>query len=637
MPPVSPIVAHQVMNMRLKAFANNPENPRQIDKLFIERIHKGLEVSGQPLNFRRIIRATLDEFEAGHFDPLLVNPVKIPASTLNTIKSTLESNPMLRRQLHKLLFGSHEMNLYQRTQCLKHLVRIYASSGMYDLEIKPSDAPFIYRLAEANLIVKTFKSAKLYWQISPALDYDNKQVIKQHNLSMEDFLLKIYGSESEIKGQPKARIQEIDVIDTFLQALPKTQFHDLLVLAKGLHSDIISSADAFPASSEKVREILRKSTASLGALTRAYHSFEQVQTLPVSDEVILQFWEDFWFSPSEIMEYNRLRNAEHDNPSFAPLAISLYREAFPVILNFIKAQFEKSRQLPIPLNGLKNEEIKTLNDIRDEFISLQYFEVASKLSKLIETKLRSFLYNVFALLYGDRDNRLRMLDNNSKSYIIKNISSGNSSGFSEPANEFQHLNRANYKDVMTGIKGSVSGRARWLHIFSTVFYPWSERDLYDYLDLFAEINTKVSHNSDDSIRVEQQGLIYSFLVKSIQLMIKINGMYPKLLKGGIFKRAGASVTFSLCDFKDENLLKPCNMNANDLGRLADIFGEKTLKVPLDNQDYIREYFGIEYRNFIATITSIINQTDEDLKRTKKRMVVKDNRLPEVSLQLIPSL
>ena len=87
---------------------------------------------------------------------------------------------------------------------------------------------------------------------------------------------------------------------------------------------------------------------------------------------------------------------------------------------------------------------------------------------------------------------------------------------------------------MTGIQGSVVGRQTWLHIFSRIFVQWSERDMYDYLDLFAEINKKVSHYNEDSIGIDQQGIVYSFVIKSIEFLKRINDAYVRLFSKECF-------------------------------------------------------------------------------------------------------
>ena len=259
---------------------------------------------------------------------------------------------------------------------------------------------------------------------------------------------------------------------------------------------------------------------------------------------MLSFWDDFWFSPEELQQYIRVKNTDETQlQKLCPLALGNYRESFLVLFKFLKEQFDKSRQIRIPLMLLKNEEIKELNDIRDYFIAAEYYQTSAKLAKLVEKKLRNFLFNVFTLLYGERDSRINHLDDSSRDYIIKNTSQDNKAGFGYSTNEFQHLNRGQYKNLMTGIQGSVVGRQLWLHIFSRIFVQWSERDMYDYLDLFAEINKKVSHYNEDSIGIDQQGIVYSFVIKSIEFLKRINDAYVRLFSKECFKLHGSNIRF----------------------------------------------------------------------------------------------
>ena len=85
---------------------------------------------------------------------------------------------------------------------------------------------------------------------------------------------------------------------------------------------------------------------------------------------MLSFWDDFWFSPEELQQYIRVKNTDETQlQKLCPLALGNYRESFLVLFKFLKEQFDKSRQIRIPLMLLKNEEIKELNDIRDYFIA----------------------------------------------------------------------------------------------------------------------------------------------------------------------------------------------------------------------------------------------------------------------------
>jgi hypothetical protein len=79
------------------------------------------------------------------------------------------------------------------------------------------------------------------------------------------------------------------------------------------------------------------------------------------------------------------------------------------------------------------------------------------------------------------------------------------------------------------------------------------------------------------------------------------------------------------------LLTPCEVKVEDVQKLEDKIENKTISIPLDDQEYITEYFGIEYRNFIALIAVLAGQTEEDMKGTKKKLVIEDKNNSNISI------
>jgi hypothetical protein len=73
------------------------------------------------------------------------------------------------------------------------------------------------------------------------------------------------------------------------------------------------------------------------------------------------------------------------------------------------------------------------------------------------------------------------------------------------------------------------------------------------------------------------------------------------------------------------------VKVEDVQKLEDKIENKTISIPLDDQEYITEYFGIEYRNFIALIAVLAGQTEEDMKRTKKKLVIEDKNNSNISI------
>ena len=291
-----------------------------------------------------------------------------------------------------------------------------------------------------------------------------------------------------------------------------------------------------------------------------------------------------------------------------PQIVSLYREAFPHLVNHMKEEHSKSYQLSIPIEYLKNEEIELLHVCRENWINNEYRLIADILCKHVERTIRIFLYNYFTVLYGDFNERLKRLDKTSRNYIRKNIKNDKKNGFSVSKNEFQQLNRAQYKNIFTGIHGCSEGRRNWNRIFSVVFKQWTESSLDKYLDDLANFNVRISHLKDDSITRTEQSYVYGFIQKSIQFLMDINKSYLLLLENECIKSNG-DVYFSLYKFNDIDELTSIKINKCDIESFKEVVtGKSQLRIPLDDQEYLQGITGLSYRKVYAILSIIKNKT-----------------------------
>jgi hypothetical protein len=638
MPPLKQEVALDAINRRLRAFAKNPGNPRQLPEAFIGKIFKKLQYAGQDTTFRRVMHEVINEFEAGHFDALSINPIQIPISVLGEIKSSLEKNLILRRRLYRLIYGSKSLKAWQKRRCLELLVDVYLQNGIAESEIREADVAFFQQLHRTGLIVKVEIANKLVWRISQDLWYFNKQIIDRYNLSFEDYLLKIYYADlAEVKQKAKRIAPETEYLESMLSSMKQDLVRELLDQAKELHVAIVGYGDKYLNIEEDPTMIINKCIESLAKLTKAYQAYEKLQpSTNISDVEVLGFWKDFWWSPEIIQQFVRACTSDlEDKKRAASHMISLYREAFPQVFSFLKEEYEKSRQFHIALINLKNDDIKLLHECRDSWIENKYEELADKLARHVERKLRTFLFDIFTVLYGDFDQRMKWVDKDSKKYILKNINKEQSGGFSISRNEFQQLNRAQYKNLMTGEHGSPEGRRSWNCIFSNVFRQWSEKDLDFYLDTFADINVKVSHMKADSMGVPEQDYVYSFMLRSMRFMMDINQAYLRLLTKDCLRYSPpTNACLSLNKFNDDQTLTLINLTKSEAEQIKEgLQGKDKLRIRLDDQEYVEGIVGLSYRKAYALLALLLNQTEEQKKITKMWLEILNSKGCEIYIRL----
>jgi hypothetical protein len=637
MPPLKPEVALDAINRRFAAFAKNPGNPRQLPKTFVEKIFKNLQYAGQDTTFRRVIHEVISEFEAGHFDALSINPVQVPVSVLAEVKSSLEKNLILKRKLNRLVYGSKSLKAWQKRRCLELFVSTYLQNGISESEIKEPDAAFFQQLHRAGLIVKVEIEGKLVWKISQDLWYFNKQIIDRYNLSFEDYLLKIYYADlGEAQQEARRVAPEIEHLESMLSSIKQDLVHELLEQVKELHSAIVEYGDKYLNIEEDPTSIINKCIDSLVKLTKAYQAYEKFQpSTDVGNLEVMGFWKDFWWSPEVIQQFLRACTELDDKRRAASHIISLYREAFSQLIGFFKEEYERSRQFHIPLTNMKNDEIHLLHDCRNYWMENKYEELADKLARHIERKLRTFLFDIFTILYGEFDERLKWVDKDSRTYILKNINRDKSGGLSVSKNEFQQLNRAQYKNLMTGEHGNPEGRRNWNCIFKNVFRQWTEKELDSYLDTFANINVKVSHMKADSLDVSEQESVYRFMLGSMRFTMDINQAYVRLLTKDCFKYSPpTSACLSLNKFNDEQTLKAVGFSKSEAEQIKEgLQGKDKLKIRLDDQEYVEGIIGLNYRKAYALLALLLNQTEEQKQTTRMWLEILNSKGCEIYVRL----
>lgn len=455
-----------------------------------------------------------------------------------------------------------------------------------------------------------------------------QDVFKKFGLSPDQYLKRVYGKASERVREDKGKNPELALVDSFVSALPQGGVRDCVQAARDMHKDILAKNEIYLTSEEAI-QVLGLCSKSLATLTRAYKSFEKLPIIEGDlDESQLEFWKDFWRDDiaTTVQEYLRLKGRTDDRKSLL-YAIETYGRIFLLEFGFLKKQHDDATKIPIPLLDLKNSEVRVLNSCREAWIVGDYAAAASDLNSLIERKIRTVLFDSFALLYGPRNERMKWIDKETRGYIFKGLKEEQEKGLTSTANEFNFLNRGQYKLVMTGSNGnSAEGRRNWNAIFSDVFHPWSEQDLYNYLDAFADYNIGTSHNFFEKFGADQPSAVFDAIIRSEKFLSSINRAYLRLLDSehSRLESDGSSLRFSFSKFSDSNTTSPIPIDREEMQALPKTYLDKRFEVALDDQYRVQSSFGVGYREFYAVLAASLRQvvlgggSEAKLKMASKR-------------------
>jgi hypothetical protein len=501
LPDVTPQIAAEAITKRLKAFANNIEKDLSVREEFLHLVFKreSTEIGRPNIGFRPYIKAAVKNFEEGKFDILSVDYSKLDDDIASKIKEYLEEDYDFKEKIHRLVYGGGIKKKETRERTLKLLCEVYLRRGIQeDEDILLSNKFAFKRLMEVGLIQKARREGQLIWVISNELRKLNLEVIRQFNLSLEDYIVPIYIGTSFIKqkkivntkSQSEVFKQDLDswrmqidsytyselqgVIDTYTQNLePFLDIEMNKTISK-------SKADARKIKKTIVRlmkALVRYESPVLVDLPPKNHSFD-------------------WALRHRTLEYishfiQLEREFNYENPSKEDLArfITFANESFDEVWRELRKTIEfynSSRVKPFELPR------SILNDIYKNYdnyfiVGPEYFNAIKEFVEIVERILRSYLHISSMLCFGPLENRLKLYPEEIKKYMMRNIPSGTTG--SEICNEFQNLNRGQYRLLFTQSKTSGFYRS----IIQPVTRSWDTNDLDVFFTLFGDINIIISH------------------------------------------------------------------------------------------------------------------------------------------------
>lgn len=505
-----------------------------------------------------------------------------------------------------------------------------------------SDNRFSFqRLARSGLIQKFKTSNGLKWVICKELDEANKMILKDYNLSLEDYLTKLYIAPRSVGATSKngKMPQDLARIEKLIDILSNQQAKKLAKDSQKKHEEILHQMEKHERTPESTN-IIFDCLNSFALLSKALSVFLGLEIPKAEDAIFLKgFWKSFWFAPVEITEFNnqadRLKDSTLDDRLW--YSCTVYKDAYNVLLDFFEDEVDKSYMV-IPIAGLTNDEISQFHEIRARWGKQTYFEVADLTTRLVEKKLRTFLFNIFSLLYGDQSNRFNRLDKETKSQIILNSQKEKAKGGIPSKNEFEQLNRGNYKNFVIGSYNKDVGAKNWKQLFKQVFIPINETEVKSFLDAFADFNIATSHSKEDTLEAVQPSNLFNYVLRSIDFVKKMNEAYVKIIEKGLYMVESNLETrrffFSLVELEDKNDLAPSFVKKTEARRVVEqLLSSKEFSIDLEDREYIESYFCIEYKVFVTILARLLKQTPKEANRTGIRVEIVSSKGSIVNLRL----
>jgi len=612
--------AYKMLNIRLKPFWPNPEVNREVKREFIEQEYSFLLNNGVPLTYRSFIHRVREKFREGEFDILTSDPVTFQYDTLQNIQAILEGDSRLKKKL-KILFGNVTAKL-NRKAALEQLIHVFLRGSIEDIDPLLKEYHYHYQqLKKAQLIMKRKKKdGGFSWVICPEILKRNKEIIRIYQVSLESYLIPVYGLATRRRATAD---EEIDLIDEIIDTHQNKELKHQMEIIKELHLKIAREQRAFR-SEFSVDELVGLCTTNLENLSRTY--FTHVDPIELVLDPIAQ-WARYWYFPSETQQFIKLvNNTELSEKQIWPV-INMYRQTFAVILSFIVKQIHQSAIFPIVSLDLTKTESQRLRNIYSYWIEGRFSKSAKALNKILKVQLSKHLYNYFTLCYGNLEDRLDHIPREIRTKITENLPVGEQvRGF----NEFKRFGLKDISSIISGEGDAISNES-WLNMFSIVMQNRKGEDVSNLLHAISR--SQYEHIDKGYSADKLRNLIWD----AVLLLQDMNRGYPTLASEGIsYEKKNDKILVSISfnpDIKtNQNLVEIDKRICEDLRN--SLTGNL---LPLDDLRFIETTSDTDYRTFFAFLGLGLKDVLSDFFDISWKLMVSHIRGPNLAVRVEETL
>jgi hypothetical protein len=637
MPEISEQNAFDMLNKRMLTFSKNQDKKNIIGRGFVKQVYDNLKQNKATVTFRDFVRQTLEEFRNNNFDRVLtVNPKAIPTETVHEIKSMIYKIPKLNYQFEQLFTLLQNVQEENRQKCFEVLGDTYLEGGMYENSPQGERNLWaIQKLERSGLVNYHSDDIGIKWIVNKELRTLNQEIIDKFNISMEDYLIPAFIGNPILKSSNTAS-PELEILTNIANSRIDPNEAKMVEKVIADYKPLLRIHETHTINIVP-NELVEKCLTSLVSLTNAFMFLQSIPKIEGRDQEIISFWKDFWYKPSSLIEFiNQIESNEKIDINIANYIFGIYKEAVTEITIFFKNQIEKDRIFSISYMNLTNEDCEKIDKCREMWMNKKYYEMCSDITGYLEIKLRQHVFNVLTLFYGDSTFRGKRYEKYIQEKIYENIKKDEKKGMSQIFNELQFFDRKDYKRFMTKNtkeKYSDVGHKNWMDIFSEIFLPWNEEQLFNFLNMFGDFNTAIAHNKTESIDSKNQPELRQYLMDSIFFLQKLNAMYKKILERGVVK-INSEFYFNFkqtIDLQNQMEVKP---SMDEYKRIVKRMAEmEEIEVIIDDQDFIQSFYNMDYRKFILIIQLLLNLDPVKRKEIGAHLIMLNEKSPVFLLKL----
>lgn len=620
MDPLNVNQSYEMLKRRFAVFSEK-EDKKYIKyneiELLVTSIQKTLATD---INFRILIKYFLQN------GFIFKNRIKIKPfieeDVLNNIYEAIKNNKILYNNLIQM----KEEFKDDKTRFSEIL---YIISTTYDMGYFFDDHSFYRKykqgfdyLLRKNIIIKSEKYKKNKtkpYALNQFIYSTFKDIENKVKFRPTHYFELLFIKEPEPMDTEADYIKILETIRRFKENNPELEdeIDDLIHLTQEDYFALINEIEKTPNFHISEEVVIRMNNIVESLLNLLYELSGEV--MPINTQTqLFQIFKYTWLDNQVLTQYftwSEGWNPNVDDKKANMQYLKLFIDTYESLIFKIGKHILYNKILIIGSKNLNNNEKIALNSARAFYSVNKYKDSIEKCHDLIENTLRTFIFNILFIKYGN--NWEAQLPNEILKYINK-IKRKEKKRYGrlllDSGNSLFYLTRSSYSII-------IDDDYLWENCFSILFGEAYRSYIKESLDTLANLGHLDKHNRNNKEIGRISGLIQQNLSKAKDIIEKINEAYRNLitLKSFIIKKSEIIPRFHHNETIDK--LESLPLDASNCKSVLEII--KQLK--MDNKNIIEDFIKISeinyiignlsmtYRNFIASIIYLIQNKKVLLK------------------------
>ncbi len=423
-----------MINLRLKAFATDPQNPPQITRDYLYRLKKIAKQNGTSIKtFRDYIEILLTRFRRLEFTEGSISIQSDDQSIISLLKDIESKHAKINKSFIELKNRFKSLLTFEKI--IKLLDALWSGKPIIESsnEFKTNKILFIH-LLNLNLLEKTKYQSEVAWTIIKNLrDYFDK-IFNQYGLFPASIIPSMYFTEEVPKISENKHLLALENIIKRGEEYG-VKFLKLLINVSKNYKVL----DEFSRSIQ----IIKKESVSESIIDLINESFSNLIIALViqSDKSVnnyneaISLYEKSWYEIPDVTNFAKKLKDFNQKPEKAEEEklelLRDYLSIFKVVISLLKRYVQWDNLFTLKSLNIWNEDKRLLNNIRQNLESDNFSLAKGKIINILKDKLKDIIYNYSVILYNNKKWRRGLPE--SVNFRIKQILKNKTSnkGFNE--------------------------------------------------------------------------------------------------------------------------------------------------------------------------------------------------------------